>query len=453
MNLNLKIFFGVSVVALGVSITIIGCATKKQVDELDRKIDNIQNEVNRLQKKAENINVSIMNQNSVLDRTIGKYIPIQIPEDLNKDISSLEEQGKNPDRWPRNMDEAKQFSEALVKCIKSTPPWAEKELLQRFNILRWEEAAFRIIRTKPNEIDIAYCDEIQQAQIDGVPPKLIDVLKETIKKAENSTKTTKRAGTIKMAKDAILNKSDFEKALEELVYLLEEKDQEAIKYYEKLSVLLINKKAREQIENLGKNLVLISKISDWQLKQAGYNQIASVAIQQYLNWRSEEIINKDNLIDIDSLRKKAQNEVDNISKKRMMDYQKWAFEQIKKMSQINTLIEAACKEGTQLSLDKNVKPLLKESSVSELTFKKEPGTIYGEKVVNVDEVKHKAISMAMRQYLVPINMGLLDIGISQLYQKEWEKNWKYLEGKLEQDEVAKASAIVKKKGLNDELTD
>lgn len=436
MNTKLKIFLSVVLAATGTTILIVGYATQDQVNKLDKKIDSIE--------------TSIMNQNAILDRTIGNYIPIKIPDDLNKNISLLEEQGKDTGRWPKDGIELERFSEALGKCIKSTPPWAEKELLPHFNILRWEEAAFRIIISDPQTLDLAYCEDIQRAQIDGVPQQLVAGVKKAAEHAESIMKTSRKTAAIRAAKDSIADeKANHAKALEGLVYLLEENDQEAMTLHEKLYVILINKKAKEQIDALKNSMENVNKISDWQLRQSGYNQISGMATQQYLSWVPEKRISKANLSDLDLLRKNAQVEADNISKERMMAYQKWAFEQIKKLSQLSILIDAACKDGNNSSLDKNVKPLLSEGA--KLVFKKRLGKIYGENIENAKEVKREAISMAMIQYLVPINMSLLDLGVSQLYQKAWESNWKQLDGTPDQDEVAKASAVVKKKGLNDEL--
>ena len=425
-------------------------SAQAEVARMASDMESLRKSMKETETNIINQTTAITNQNTILDRAVGKYIPIKIPDDLDKNLSLLEEQAKDVSKWPKDIAGVQQFSDALDKCIHSTPPWAEKDLLPRFNALRWEEAAFSIIVSDSKTLDQSYCEGVQLAKIDGIPQALLERVTKVKEDAETYLKTTRETAVIQAAKDSLINeKADATKALEDLGSLVEDNNPEAMALQEKLYYMLINKKAKEQIEGLKKNMETVSKIADWQLRQTGYNQIASTATQQSLAWLSENRIDKTASEELEQIRKKSQAEADNISKERAMAYQKWAFDQIKKTSQLNVLIDESCKEGNNISLNKNVKPLLKEGS--SLMFKKSPGKIYGENITNIEEVRLAAIRMGMIQYLVPINPGLLDVGVSQLYQKEWEAGWKKLDGKSEQDEVAKAAGTTKKKGPADDL--
>ena len=180
-----------------------------------------------------------------------KYIPIKVPDVLNNTILSLETQGKDADRWPKTTKEVEQFAEKLNQCIKDTPPWAEKELLPRFNLLRWEDAAFRIIISDPKTLDIAYCNDIQEVQVDGIPQKLLDKVKEVTKNAEIDIKKSRKMEVIQSAKNAILNENaDRSNTL--FIYLCSQNHQYRVLYhsrYQRIQVVQSSELLADQYDH------------------------------------------------------------------------------------------------------------------------------------------------------------------------------------------------------------
>ena len=68
------------------------------------------------------------------------------------------------------------------------------------------------------------------------------------------------------------------------------------------------------------------------------------------------------------------------------------------------------------------------------------------------------LHMAAKNCLVPINMGMLDPGVLQMYQRVWKETQDKLEKWTVGDEkaqewLAKQAATVPKKGLTDDLSE
>ncbi len=69
---------------------------------------------------------------------------------------------------------------------------------------------------------------------------------------------------------------------------------------------------------------------------------------------------------------------------------------------------------------------------------------------NVDtEIAYRATRDGMIKFLLPIQAHLLDPPVAQLYQQAFSKGWQKLEGREDQLFVAKQSATVHKKTLEE----
>jgi hypothetical protein len=68
---------------------------------------------------------------------------------------------------------------------------------------------------------------------------------------------------------------------------------------------------------------------------------------------------------------------------------------------------------------------------------------------NIDqEIAYRTTRDGMVRFLLPINTGLLEPPVAQLYHKAFQKGWSKLEGRPDQLYVAQQSAVVQKKGLD-----
>jgi len=70
-----------------------------------------------------------------------------------------------------------------------------------------------------------------------------------------------------------------------------------------------------------------------------------------------------------------------------------------------------------------------------------------------DYLKYQICKDAIVTYLLPINVGYLDIPVMKKYQEVFDNGWNQLDGRDEQTEVAAATVTTEKKSLSDFVED
>jgi hypothetical protein len=165
--------------------------------------------------------------------------------------------------------------------------------------------------------------------------------------------------------------------------------------------------------------------------------------------------------------------------KAMRRYQRWALGQIKQFEQKE--YEAVLKEiHAILAKCKNSKepfewPVLDElpglrkklAEVAKVPYAKIPGAVLSLEVQRAvyqecagtvgwkhdDELASTVLQEAMVKYLLPINLGLLELPVHERYQRAFQSGWAKLDGLDEQTYVAEQTATITKKSLQDFLED
>src|SRR5579862_1304436 len=83
------------------------------------------------------LRIAIDQQTAVLDRAIGKVVPVKMPSDFENQFVLLEDIVKDERKWPKNHDESIELLNRLASLIKQLPMWAESEYGPRLVPLRW----------------------------------------------------------------------------------------------------------------------------------------------------------------------------------------------------------------------------------------------------------------------------------------------------------------------------
>lgn len=377
-------------------------------------------------------------QNTILDRALGKYVPVLLPKDLEGRIAKLESQSKDAAQWPQTEEAVAAFAEELRGCINAVPAWAERDLLPRTNVLRWDASAFKVLMKAggKDKAQVAEdCGAVLDVAFDGVQDDLVNRLRETQDQAEKTMRDERRVAVLAAADKALGGEGDATKAWEDLAYLVDQKDVEAIDRQSKLRSKVLNDKAMAQVEAMKKSLGVARQANDDQLRQMGYRQIAVTAASQRLAWL-EEGVESGVISKMEVVQKDAERQAEALAKddadRKWLAYQKWALGRIQEMRKCMADVKFAQDNKTAGFSDTN------ENRVKARMLR-----------TSLEQMGTPTVGAGMKKYLIEVDSGRLDPGVSAMYGKTWQDAWGITEGEKTQEEVAKAAAVVPKKGLND----
>ncbi len=383
-----------------------------------------------MDKFADDVARDLSNQNAILDRAVGRYIPIQIPPELEQQLARLESMVKNPNEWPASQAALGKYRDELNATAKSVPPWADKETLPRLSALQWAADALETILSSanPQGVDQAKLldtiEDLLESSGAGVDRVLVERLTAVKGKVAAAVAIEKRKAACDEATTALAGK-DIDRLSAAWVGLESftkgDTDGAIIQLRAVLRTQVINLQSAAQIEALGRDMERVEALPDWRLKMAGLNQILQSCTAQQLSLSLEKGVSGKVTDDLRDLNKRTQARIDAIMAARTLDYQRWVLRCIKDFK-------------------------AEVAEVRERT--KKQASVHGEKWLDAD---YKQVAAAMDKYLTPVNPGLLDLSVSQLYNRAYETGWKLLEDKSAlQEWVAEKATEQPKRGIGDE---
>jgi type II secretory pathway pseudopilin PulG len=159
------------------------------------------------------------NVNAILARTVGKYIPIEIPPETDAKIRDLQQKLLSAETSPKDIAQVAAFREQLRAIVLSLPPWAEEDLLPRLDVLRWSVDAVAGLESmraaKPEQMDNiasdlqALLDKMpEDAKEAKVPPWLRNELEEKRAQAELQGKAFEREQALKVGRESVAGNGD-----------------------------------------------------------------------------------------------------------------------------------------------------------------------------------------------------------------------------------------------------
>ena len=411
-------------------------ALRESVQTQQKAVESLQQKLSsQLQAHDAALERGLNNQRAVLERVVGKNIPVQLPDDVLSEIAAKEAIVLDPARWPEKPAEAGGLRQQLAAVTKRIPPWAEEDILPRLNRLRWcVQLAARLAEAR--EIDGegelgTVLDDLKSLE-SSKPDDIPDVVTARLLKGQEQFLARHKAAHLKVVKsDAAeaLKGGDREKlaaAWTALDPLAGDDDVKRLKT--ELRQRIIERECDVQCDQLRAKLVKVFAMQDETLRQAGVSQVYDAALAQRLGLKLEDSVPAAAEASLVKLMRDCENDLRAMAGKRLADqqaeqgrklraYQKWALDQVKEFKK-----EYAYVEWVVANEDSKHRPLRK------------PGW---------QDANYQAVRDAMGRRLLPVNTAILDQAVNTLYSSAYDMGWNKLRDG-ERLSIAEQGAIVVK---------
>lgn len=383
-----------------------------------------------LEAKLNSLSNTVSQQTSVIQRALGKVIPIELHEALISSLSDIEARVADQKSWPQNPTEAEAMVSKLREIVRQIPTWAEEDLLPRLNAVRWGTSALLLsakASSIPDEELSAILDSVEtaiEAKPEGAPQSVLTHLTElqsglqtklqafrrdtTIAEAERSLKGDASSAELSAISERLSEWADIPDYKEQI-----QKFQGAIQTH--VLTAEINKfvaaanvdiaRATKEPSSIG-HQIMFAKLVDDVASQRQALLTFTASDQSLANSLTELAARIDKAMETEAKAQVAEQD------KKLRDYQGWALAQIKKFKDDMDEAEKAKK-----------------------------GMIW-------NSADYERIKDDMVNFLVPISAGMLDSAVAHLYNEAFERGWKQLENKKElQTDVAKQEVVIQKRKL------
>jgi hypothetical protein len=449
-------------------------------------------EVNGLKKQVDDLSGKLEQQTSILNRAVGKYIPIQVPADTEKGFERIEARLSAADQWPKTADEADRLQADVNQLVIGLPPWAEEQLLPRLNLVRWGVRCLWLgCHTVTDDAAAGLAVEFQSLST-AAPAGASEALKEFTERQRAILQRRANEHAVRTARERAERARDGKDDLLDAIQGLDDLPHEALneplsKLRAELRARLLDGDTERKTKLLRASLSAAPELPTDALRQAGVLKVTDAAASLLLDLKTEDpprpqaIKSIQALIsDCDSKTKELLANERAVHEQKLRDYQKWALKQILDFSGDNGWHYDATlpwinghlrsfkdadqpRENWELFANfPTTKDLLTEKlGIDTSEFKGATLTAEQQRAIyqaayarvgwkaNIDqEIAYRTTRDGMVIFLLPINVSLLEPPVADLYQKAFRKGWEKLEGRPDQLHVAKQAAEVKKKGLD-----
>ena len=386
----------------------------------------------QLEIKLEKCTNIISQQTSVINRALGKVIPIELPESLTAELAALEACIADQTAWPKSDKESETMLNKVRDLVHHIPPWAEDDLMPRLNAVRWAVQSLQMIQTSATAEGeaLASAADILENQLSTQPEGGSKIIAAVL--AKRQSEVAQRASTYRChtaIKDAETQLASG--AMTDGMAVLESLGEWKNSPTEKNKVLDLQKQLRsrllgDEVARFAKttetDLRRLSELTNTALRQAGHYKLIENITTQQLRLLEETDVPESTAKVLADLSALVEGEIKVESQEqrkkddeRVRGYQQWALENIAKFHK--DFQKAQNQEGKWI-MGKN-------------TFISYP--MIGDAIVN---------------NLLPISPGCLDLAVGKIYSQAFEEGWNMLGGKDVKDEqtkVASKDALLPKK--------
>ncbi|MBU1691617.1 MAG: hypothetical protein KKD65_12900 [Gammaproteobacteria bacterium] len=373
---------------------------------------------------------SMGGQSGLQNYGLGKSTAYDLRPNIKAEIDAIEQQLADQSKWPKMAADVQKLNEQLAKLVNELSPSEQEELLPRLVPRRWEIDALWILANKPtapleNLLNYAKSAEfhLSKKPFDS-SNELGERLLGRIKEVQDNIATLDRASALDKVKRAIDGQGDIDEAAR-ILSRYDDKDLAA-----KLNEIIQARGISNDIDSAGKEMGKYEKISDGALKEYAIVRLNQALMDIRLRMISTGLTDEKITRKLGKLEKtvtdnltQASNARQSRDAEKMRKYQVWALGNIQKVGLGE--IEKPEKQKN-LSMSDRVKAQFPQARKS------------AKKDANV------ALRDAMILHMAPINQGILDEAVAQLFRKVYQKRFDELD-EVEQLEVIKRFSTTIKK--------
>jgi len=375
----------------------------------------------------EDLDRHLENQSAILDRTIGKYVPLQLPPSTDQNLKQLEVRIADPTAWPKDTNEYQAMDDQLVSLMKGVPPWAEEDLLPRLNKVRWSVQAIALITTGKSVAEgrlddaVSQCNSLLEGKPETAPDVIVSQLSSTSVELQRRQHESQKAVALKSASSAVARSdtNEMSKALN-LLDAVGGDDPDIAAARKQLATGLLD----SEVTQLRTRLQNCAAIRDEPLKRLGVLKVYEAAMDDELNLliRGDTpeltISNAADVVqDSQALLKQYAGEQQQKQANQLREYQRWALFQIKTFKTTFDAIQQVCDAE-----DAKHWPGLK------------PGW---------QDTHYKELCDAMLTDLLPINTNLLEQPVAVSYSQAYDQAWAKLRDQDKVDLTVRTADVVK----------
>jgi hypothetical protein len=390
----------------------------------------------------------IKQQTAVINRALGKVIPVVMPPEWENRLNELEARIKETSRWPKDAGEAQEFFDQMSSLFKGLPAWAETDYLPRLTPVRWAATAFVSLNRPQDGAALLDLVEGMNDRADAMPvggsADLKGRLIEQSKLLSVKLDQEKLAGAIQEAKRYVQNadppSADTSVDITNIYDILGQYEKTGAEADEvhtlrgQLQKSMVMRQAEEQAASLKDRWAIVKRLKKDQAEI--YETSGNMLLQEAVTARIALAMEGVNQPALDGLETELRRVVKDIAveaatreeerqAKALRKYQRWV------LTDVNAF-ENAFNEASNTA-DKNW-------HVYKLGFNK-----------GWTDAEYTKVRNAMVDHLLPVNLALADPPVQERYQRAFQKGWSKLDGREDQTHVAEATALTVKKPLRDFL--
>lgn len=380
--------------------------------------------------QAGTIAAKVDQQSMLINRALGNVMPLVLPPDVENKIAVLEGQLADKSRWPRD---PREVQKQMTDLVNNLPPWAQEELLPRLLPRMWELDAVEILINSAGSLEkdlpmAAKAESLLMQKPSAASDEIAQELDIWQTNIESKIAEAEKNAAMTKAEEALKSGGDIEGAA---LALSAYRNSEAQGLLKRLNEEMIKREVSNQISAIQAELAKFTGL-DVAIAEYAYNR----AFQTLLELRTRVVsvgLTDDKLQQqLDALDSQLQRKVPELMKAKqkkyageVREYQQWALGQIKMVRQYDYVLKAE-KELISSIFDRN-NPL---SAESEKASRRASSIIRDELI----------------QLLAPINQGLLEEAVNQLFRKVYQSRFDKLH-EDDQFEVTKQFAMAEKRPL------
>lgn len=171
------------------------------VSATEQRESEMASAISKLAEQTTNTTTVVQQQTAVLDRALGKVIPVVLPDWFANKFTDLEAQIQQTTSMPGDAEIANMYC-TLSNLFKRMPAWAEDDYLPQLNNLRWAIKSLQVLQTNENAANEdletaaeAYADQLSK-QPNDAPTNIMAMLIRREQDATNQYANYRRSSAI-----------------------------------------------------------------------------------------------------------------------------------------------------------------------------------------------------------------------------------------------------------------